>query len=97
MNDYILLMHADAGDGETPELWADYLSRLREMGVLQGGSAIGAGEVLRKEGAAGPVTSHLSGYVRVQAPDMGAARALVAGNPVFECGGSVEIRELPRD
>jgi hypothetical protein len=97
MNDYILFMHADADRDETPELWERYLSRLREIGAFQGGSTIGSGEVVRKTGAAGPITGHLSGYIRVQAEDISAAKALVAGNPVFECGGSVEIRELPRD
>jgi hypothetical protein len=51
--------------------------------------------VLRKDGASRPVSAQLSGYIRIQAVDMAAAAALVAGNPVLECGGSVEIRELP--
>lgn len=32
----------------------------------------------------------------VAADSLDAARALLAGNPVFEAGGTVEIRELPR-
>ena len=43
------------------------------------------------------VTRHLVGYIRVQTQDLNAARQLVIGNPVFEAGGTVEIRELPRD
>jgi hypothetical protein len=31
----------------------------------------------------------------VIAADLDQAKALVAGNPVFEAGGTVEIRELP--
>jgi hypothetical protein len=45
---------------------------------------------------AGAMSSHLSGFIRVAAADLAAARGLVAGNPVFEAGGTVEIRELPR-
>jgi hypothetical protein len=38
----------------------------------------------------------LSGYIRISAGDLDEARGLLAGNPVFEAGGTVEIRELPR-
>jgi hypothetical protein len=42
------------------------------------------------------VTEHLAGYIRVTADSLDAARSLLAGNPHFEAGGTVEIRELPR-
>jgi hypothetical protein len=42
------------------------------------------------------ITGHLSGYVRIQAESLSHAKTLVQGNPVFEAGGTVEIRELPR-
>ena len=45
---------------------------------------------------ASPVTRQISGYIRVRAEDLNAARELVFGNPVYEAGGTVEIRELPR-
>jgi hypothetical protein len=96
LNDYILLMHADAQTTPPAEMWAAYFSALRAAGAFQGGSSIGAGETLRKDGVTVPVTSHLGGYIRIQAVDLAAAKALVAGNPVFECGGTVEIRALPR-
>ena len=94
MRDFIFLMHDDApGDGGLD--WDPYLSRLREAGVFQGGSAIGEGACVRKSGAAPEPTAHISGFVRVSARDFEHARALLAGNPVFEAGGTVEIRELP--
>ena len=99
MPDYILLMHNDS-----PELgsegsnydWGPYISSIQATGNFQGGSAIGDGICARKSGAAPPVTGHLSGFIRVQADSMEDARTLLAGNPVFEAGGTVEIRELPR-
>lgn len=39
----------------------------------------------------------MAGYLKVQAESLEEARAFLAGNPVFEAGGTVEIRELPRD
>ena len=42
------------------------------------------------------ITGHLAGYIRVNADSLEQAKALLAGNPVFEAGGTVEIRELPR-
>ncbi len=92
MADYILLMHEDAPGGLD---WDPYLSKLREAGVFQGGSAIGEGACFRKAGAAPEPTAHIGGFVRVTAVDLEAARRLLAGNPVFEAGGTVEIRELP--
>ena len=95
MPDFIFLHHDDAsGDGG---LDCDpYLSRLREAGVFQGGSAIGEGECVKKAGEAPEPTAHISGYVRVTAESLAEARKLLTGNPVFDAGGTVEIRELPR-
>jgi hypothetical protein len=43
------------------------------------------------------VTHRLSGYIRVRAESLDDARRFVADNPVYERGGTIEIRELPRD
>ena len=94
MPDFIFLMHDDsAADGQS---WEPYLRGLRERGVLQGGSAIGDGVCARKTGAAPDITAHLAGFIRVQADSLAAAQSLLPGNPVYEAGGTVEIRELPR-
>jgi hypothetical protein len=94
MPEYILLMHDDADDDETA--WEQYLRRLKDIGCFEGGSAIGDGIVARKTGVVRSVTSHLTGYIRVNADSLAHAQSMLAGNPVFEAGGSVEIRELPR-
>jgi hypothetical protein len=94
--DFIFLMHDDAlPEGEAGD-WGPYLERLRGLGVLQGGSAIGGGLCLRKSGPAPDVTGHLGGYIRVVAGSLDEARGLLPGNPVYEAGGTVEIRELPK-
>jgi hypothetical protein len=95
MNDFVLLMHDDCTAPVPDELWSSYFIKLRSLGVFEGGSAIGAGEVFRKDGAPGPPSDHLSGYIRVRAATLADAKALLVGNPVFEHGGSVEIRALP--
>jgi hypothetical protein len=96
MKDFLLLMHDDAVSVVSAKSWPGYFEALRRQGAFEGGSAIGGGECVRKDGVAGAVSSHLSGFIRVAAADLAAARGLVAGNPVFEAGGTVEIRELPR-
>ncbi|MDR2336229.1 MAG: hypothetical protein LBE61_22415 [Burkholderiaceae bacterium] len=100
MNDYILFMHHDAADTDAasdPDLWARYLARLRDTGLFDGGSAIGSGERLRKGTPDRPCDDDLSGFVRVRAESLSAARELLLpGNPVYEAGGTVELRELPR-
>ncbi len=41
--------------------------------------------------------THISGFIRIEADDLEHATRLLAGIPVYEAGGTVEIRELPRD
>jgi hypothetical protein len=94
MSEYIFLMHDDAVADENA--WGPYLHRLQQGGFFQGGSAIGDGICARKSGGAGPITGHIAGFIRVKADGIDQARSLLVGNPVFEAGGTVEIRELPR-
>ncbi len=97
MNDYILFMHDDVPGtpSEHDEAWTSYLSTLRASGAFDGGSSIGDGICMSKASGAPGITRHVAGYLRVRAESMDAARELVAGNPVYESGGIVEIRELP--
>lgn len=95
MAEYMLLFHNDlATDGEGS--WEPYLQRLRDSGLFEGGSEFGDGVCTRKDGVAPPITAHLAGYIRVSADSLDHAKSLLAGNPHFEAGGTVEIRELPR-
>ena len=96
MRDFILLMHDDTTADITPEAWPRYFADLRERGVFDGGSAIGAGATFRRQGEAAPVSTRLTGYIRVRAESLLAAEDMLAGNPIYESGGTVEIRELPR-
>ena len=100
MNDYILFMHDDAAvnaGADSDAQWARYLAMLRASGRFMGGSAIGSGRCFAKAPPPKEITSHLSGYLRIQAESLDEAERLLQGNPVFESGGTVEIRELPRD
>jgi hypothetical protein len=94
--DYILLMHSD-GAAEPEAKWEAYTAKLNALGVFRGGSSIGTGATLRKEGTPGPLAAHLAGFIRVEAPSLEAALKLVEGNPAFESGATVEVRELPED
>jgi len=99
MNDYILLMHRDAHAPQVAvdaERWREYLDWLRGTGQFDGGSSIGAGLRLRKGRPDQPDDSDLSGFIRVRAASLEEARALLVGNPVYEAGGTVVIRELPQ-
>ena len=95
MPEYIALMHNDATSPERDADWDAYIQTLNEVGAFRGGSVIGAGQAFRKAGAAAPVMTHINGFIRIEARDMPSARALLNGNPTYEAGGTVEIRELP--
>ncbi len=97
MADYIFLMHGLPESLKSVETdWAPYLKRLEAGGHLRGGSAIGHGACFNRNGAAFGITAHLTGFVRVEADSLEAASTLLPGNPVYEAGGTVEIRELPK-
>ena len=94
MAEFILFMHGD-GPPSDPAEWERYLNRLRASGAFEGGSEIGEGACYRKEGAPAAVTEQIGGYIKVVAADLAEARQWLEGNPVYEAGGTVEIRELP--
>ncbi|PIC02241.1 YciI family protein [Caulobacter sp. X] len=94
MADYILLMHGD-GAGERATDWPAYIDRLVAMGRLRGGSAIGEGACYRRAGPVGPISDQLTGFLRISAESLEDAASCLAGNPVYEAGGTVEIRLLP--
>ncbi len=96
MPDYLLLMHDDPSEAPDNDAWAHYISTLQAAGVFQGGSAIGAGLCARKTGTPAPISNRLSGFIRITAENLAHAQTLLTGNPDFEAGGTVEIRELPR-
>src|ERR1700733_3673589 len=99
MHDYILLMHDDARESpraDTDAAWARYMETLNKSGQFSGGSAIGGGKCYSLSGATKEIAAHITGYIRVQAANIDDARRFLEGNPVFEAGGTVEIRELPR-
>jgi hypothetical protein len=95
MNDFILLMHG--GTQTRGADWAPYFAKLREGGFFEGGSSIGGGACVRKGGQGPEITRHLAGFILIRAADLAQATELVSGNPVYEAGGVVEVRELPRD
>ena len=98
MHEYLLLMHAGASadSGDASHTCPAYFDKLRAANAFEGGSAIGGGTCVSKAGRDAQITAHLIGYIRVRAESLEATRALVEGNPVYEAGGVIEIRELPR-
>lgn len=97
MNEYIFLMFGDAADVQMADdgaLWDAYIARRQASGQFDGGSAIGAGLSCRKDRAAQPTPPGCTGFLRVRAPSLAAAQALLEGNPTYEAGGTVEVREL---
>jgi hypothetical protein len=95
MADFIFFMHDDAPAPEVGD-WDAYLQALKDAGVFQGGSQIGAGVLARKGRGDAAASYPLVGYVRIEARDLAHAQSFLAGNPAYEAGATVEIRELPK-
>ena len=98
IHEYLLLMHDLPPDraSQSVHTWPEYLAALHATGMFEGGSAMGDGICVSKEGPTTDVARHLTGYIRVRAESLEAAQAFLAGNPVYEAGGTIEIRELPQ-
>lgn len=95
--DFLLLMHGDTTSPVDEAAWGAYFARLRAAGVFEGGSAIGGGACVRKAGAPAALAGQLTGYLRLTADDLAHAQGFVTGNPVYEAGGTIELRALPRE
>jgi hypothetical protein len=99
MNEYILFMHGDVLDStiaDDGQRWETYIAGLRASGQFDGGSSIGPGTRFKKDVAHQPSTAHVTGYIRVRAENIGAAQGFLVGNPTYDAGGTVEVRELLR-
>jgi YCII-related domain len=94
MPEFIIFMHSDSVTAETDTDWEAYIAMLHASGKFCGGSSIGNGHTYRDGLLTGPAFTQISGFIRVQAKDIAAARTLLEGNPTLQAGGTVEIREL---
>ena len=93
-------MHNDAVDAKAADdvdRWAAYITSLRASGQFDGGSAMGAGERVQQQQLTQPASTAVTGFLRVRATSLADVRRFLIGNPVYEAGGTIEIRELPRD
>jgi hypothetical protein len=99
MPEFIFLMHSDVQDrgiANDGQRWGEYFRKLRAAGGFNGGSSIGSGVQLRKGAAPVPANRAIEGFIRVEAESIEAVQSLVDGNPNYEAGGTVEVRELPQ-
>ena len=93
-------MHNDARDSglaDSPAAWTAYLDALTSSGQFDGGSSIGPGRCYRRQSENAPEPSSISGFIRVRALSIEHAEEFLIGNPVYEAGGTVEVRELLKD
>jgi hypothetical protein len=100
MKDFIILMFDDAMNkaiAEDDEKWGAYFSSLRASNCFEGGSSVGLGTRFRQGQSETPAATDINGFIRVRAESIVKARAFLLGNPIYDAGGTVEIRELPRD
>lgn len=91
-----MLMHNDVTMPEVAAHWPRYVAQLEQLGALRGGSSLGPGHGLRHGATAAPLSS-LVGYMLVAAPDLATAQRYVVGNPTYDAGGTVELREVVED
>jgi len=94
MHDYLMLIHNDPVRSYRESDWEAYIQTLVKSGTFRGSGVIGSGVCRRKSGTAPPITARIGSYIRLHAESLAEVESLLAGNPVFENGGTVELREL---
>ncbi len=98
--EFIVFMHNDVVDRDLAndgKLWEAYLKKLRATGRFNGGSSIGPGLSFKKGLQPAPSGQGIEGFIRVEATSAADAMNVLEGNPNYEAGGTVEIRELLQD
>lgn len=108
MKDYLLLIRggdarmAELSESETQEhmqKWTTYMGGLAEKGNMAGGLPLNRdGRIVTSEGVSEGMTlsdkgDYIGGYLMFKAENYDHAVELAKGCPVFELGGSIEIRE----
>ena len=87
MPQFMMIMMGSASAGS----WETYLEKLIAKGKLRGGSSLANGARVAKGTNDGDCK--VTGYIRLEVADIDEARTLVAGNPLYEAGGFVELLE----
>lgn len=87
MPQYVMVMMGAASSGD----WDNYIGVLVNSGCFTGGSSLGNGISVSKNEA--DRECQITGYMRFSAQNIDEARKLVAGNPLFEAGGRIELLE----
>lgn len=88
MAEFMMLMKGAGENGD----WAIYIDRLKKAGLFRGGSALSHGLCANKQDSNRSCT--VTGFMRFEADTIEQIQALLAGNPVYESGGEVELLEL---
>ena len=92
MNQFLMLNH---GQG-SPSGWEEYFSLLHRDGYMMGGSELGEGTAVTNAAAGPAISSTVTGYILIQAPDLETAKIIAEKCPVHRSGGTVEIFPLVR-
>ena len=96
MAEFLFIMHSDAREPVSEDAWTEYIENLVSRGAMRAGSAIGGGKCFRRSGPPASLTNHIVGYLKIEAESIAHAETMLVGNPIYEAGGTVEIRDLPQ-
>ena len=88
MAEYMMIMKGPANNGD----WQSYIAGLQKSGKFRGGSILGNGTCVSKNGSNRACT--VTGFMRFEASDLNQVIELVSDNPNYESGGEIEILEL---
>ncbi len=88
MAEFMMVMKGTGENGD----WNSYIERLKNTGLFRGGSALSNGLCANKQDSDRSCT--VTGFMQFEADTIQQIQALLAGNPVYESGGEVELLEL---
>jgi hypothetical protein len=91
MAEFVMVMKGSAPGGD----WDTYIRKLIDSGKFRGGSSLGNGACVSKDRTDRECS--VTGYIRLTVEDLDEAKMLLAGNPVYESGGNIELLEEVQD
>jgi hypothetical protein len=99
MPEFLIIMRADLPvqtNAPSGDDWHRYTKSLEAAGCLRGGSNLGDGQTMRRDGG-GPAALGASGFLKLAADTIEDVRALCHANPDYLAGATLDIFPLLTD
>lgn len=93
--EYIVFIHNNTDTATSDAMWNEFFATATASGLFQGGSEIRWLKHMETKPTE-PASTNLGGFMRFVADSEQELWALLEQHPVYRCGGTLEICEMPK-